>query len=218
MRGPHDLGGVGGFGPVQPERDEPLFHEPWERRALGVVLATGALGEWSIDQSRAKRESLAPVAYWTLSYYEIWLAGMAELLKERGLVSLDEIASGHLQTPARKTAGTKLKAADVAAVLARGSSYLKPASSEARFRIGDAVRTVPQQHGGHTRLPSYATAKVGKVVAVHGNFAFADASAQGDRNASGWLYAVQFSAQELWNNGSTDSVCLDLWEPYLEAA
>ena len=28
--GIHDLGGMGGFGPVEVERDEPVFHEPWE--------------------------------------------------------------------------------------------------------------------------------------------------------------------------------------------
>jgi hypothetical protein len=94
MRGPHDLGGIDGFGPVAAETNEPVFHAAWEARALGVVLANGAIGEWTIDQTRAKRESLPPVAYWSLSYYEIWLAAMAELLKERGLASLDEIATG----------------------------------------------------------------------------------------------------------------------------
>ena len=63
MRGPHDLGGVDGFGPVAPESNEPLFHAAWERRALGVVLANGAIGEWTIDQSRAKRESVATTTF-----------------------------------------------------------------------------------------------------------------------------------------------------------
>ncbi len=30
MDGVHDMGGMDGFGPVQPEADEPVFHEPWE--------------------------------------------------------------------------------------------------------------------------------------------------------------------------------------------
>jgi nitrile hydratase beta subunit len=218
MRGPHDLGGMVGFGPVAPEPNEPIFHAEWEKRALGVVLANGAIGEWSIDQSRAGRERLPPVAYWTLSYYEIWLAGMAELLKERGLVSLDELATGHSEGPPRKVAGKKLNAADVPAVLARGSPYTRPVTKPAKFSVGDKIKTVPQTHGGHTRLPGYATGKAGEVVAVHGNFAFADASARGDRTASEWLYSVRFTAQELWANGSKDTVCLDLWEPYLEKA
>ena len=35
MNGAQDLGGMMGFGPVVPEPDEPLFHAPWEKRALG---------------------------------------------------------------------------------------------------------------------------------------------------------------------------------------
>ncbi len=216
MRGPHDLGGVDGFGPVVPEPNEPIFHSSWEKRALGVVLANGAIGEWSLDQTRAKRESLPAVAYWTLSYYEIWLAAMAELLKERGIVSLAELATGRSESPAKKVSGKKLEAADVPAVLAGGSPYTRPAMKPANFAVGDKIRAVPQTHGGHTRLPTYATGKTGVVGAVRGNFAFADASARGDRSASAWVYSVRFRANDLWHNDSNDTVCMDLWEPYLE--
>ena len=30
MNGVHDMGGMHGMGPIQCERDEPVFHEPWE--------------------------------------------------------------------------------------------------------------------------------------------------------------------------------------------
>ena len=57
MNGAQDLGGMMGFGPVVPETDEPPFHAAWEKRALGLTLACGALGEWNIDISgtRARR-------------------------------------------------------------------------------------------------------------------------------------------------------------------
>ena len=42
MNGPQDLGGQMGFGPVAPEKDEPIFHAEWERRALGLTIAAGA--------------------------------------------------------------------------------------------------------------------------------------------------------------------------------
>ena len=43
----HDMGGMHGFGPVirdPSERalDEPPFHEPWEGRTFGLVVATSA--------------------------------------------------------------------------------------------------------------------------------------------------------------------------------
>ena len=63
MNGVHDMGGLHGFGPVQLEANEPLFHAPWERRALGLTLAMGATGQWNIDQSRSARESLPPAVY-----------------------------------------------------------------------------------------------------------------------------------------------------------
>ena len=71
MNGPHDLGGLHGFGPVQTEADEPLFHAPWERRVFALTLAMGATGSWNIDQSRAARESIGPQRYRNSSYYQI---------------------------------------------------------------------------------------------------------------------------------------------------
>ena len=41
----NDVGGQGGFGPVEEELDEPLFHADWEARvyALNVALETEAI-------------------------------------------------------------------------------------------------------------------------------------------------------------------------------
>ena len=63
MSGPHDLGGQPGFGPIAPEPDEPVFHAEWEKRALGLVIAAGAMGGWSIDQGRRAREDRSPEDY-----------------------------------------------------------------------------------------------------------------------------------------------------------
>jgi hypothetical protein len=32
MNGVHDMGGMQGMGPVPYEKDEPVFHAPWEGR------------------------------------------------------------------------------------------------------------------------------------------------------------------------------------------
>ena len=37
----HDMGGMHGFGPVEPEPNEPVFHEPWEGRVLAMQRAMG---------------------------------------------------------------------------------------------------------------------------------------------------------------------------------
>ena len=92
MNGAHDLGGMHGFGPIDPEPNEPVFHHEWERRAFAITLACGALGEWNLDMSRFARERMDPGEYLRTTYYEHWLFGLELLLRERGLVSAEEIA------------------------------------------------------------------------------------------------------------------------------
>ena len=43
MKGGHDLGGMHGLGPVdpEPETEGPVFHAEWERRAFALNLAAG---------------------------------------------------------------------------------------------------------------------------------------------------------------------------------
>jgi nitrile hydratase subunit beta len=60
MNGVHDMGGMDGFGKVEPEPNEPVFHERWEGRVLALNRAIGGLGVWSIDLSRDVRDSLPP--------------------------------------------------------------------------------------------------------------------------------------------------------------
>ena len=43
MNGIHDLGGMHGFGAIDPEHDEPVFHHEWERRVFGLQVAMFAL-------------------------------------------------------------------------------------------------------------------------------------------------------------------------------
>ena len=43
MNGAHDLGGMHGLGPInpEPEAEEPVFHTDWEKRVFGLALAAG---------------------------------------------------------------------------------------------------------------------------------------------------------------------------------
>jgi len=91
MNGAHDLGGMDGFGPIAPERNEPVFHDEWERRAFALTLAMGYYGLWNIDMSRYARERMDPAAYLRSSYYEHWLHGLETLLVEQGLITREEL-------------------------------------------------------------------------------------------------------------------------------
>jgi len=88
------------------------------------------------------------------------------------------------------------------------------------FAEGDTVRARNLNPPGHTRLPRYARGHVGVVVALHGAHVFPDSHAHGKGEDPHPLYTVRFTATELWGAAANprDSVCLDLWEPYLERA
>jgi nitrile hydratase len=218
MNGAQDLGGMMGFGPVLPERDEPIFHAPWEKRALGVTLCCGALGEWNIDISRHARETLHPVDYLASSYYEVWIKGLEKLLEGRDLVSEAERAAGRALSPARPTRRGPLKAADVPATLARGGPCDRLLDRAPLFKVGDRVHTVNINPTGHTRLPRYARDKRGVIESVQGSFVYPDTNAHGQGENPHWVYSVVFTGPELWGSGADAglTVAVDCWEPYLE--
>jgi len=218
MDGAHDMGGVDGFGPVVPEPNEPVFHAEWERRALALTLAMARPGGWTIDMSRFARENRPPGEYLAMSYYQIWLAGLEQLMRERDLIGADEIAAGHAL---RRPSPTRpvLHADEVAAMLARGAPTERPAQSPARFKEGEHVRARMLSTPAHTRLPRYVRGHVGVIDRVHGCHVFADSSAAGTGEAPQWLYTVRFDAHALWGDDTTaGEVSVDAWESYLEPA
>jgi nitrile hydratase len=220
MNGAHDLGGMMGFGPVAPEKDEPVFHAPWEGRVLAMEIATRNAGvPWNLDIIRSVREALPPPTYLAMSYYEIWLHSQTELLTRYGFVARDELDAGHaLGEPTH--AGRVLHADGVAAAVTRPGSYLRDIAQPARFAVGDRVRTLNINPTGHTRLPRYARAKAGTIGRVHGAHVFPDSNASGKGEDPRWCYSVTFTGRELWGADAdpTLTVSLDLWEPYLEPA
>lgn len=208
-----------GFGPVVPEKDEPVFHAEWEKRALGVTLCAGALGQWNIDSSRFARESLHPADYYGSSYYEIWIKALESLLLSRGLVDSAELRAGHARDGSRPTQ-PPLTADRVPQVLAAGGPCDRSLTRPARYHVGDRVRTKNMHPTGHTRLPRYARGRVGVIEDVAGAFVFPDDNAHGRGENPQWLYRVVFEGSELWGADAAPGlqVSIDAWESYLERA
>jgi nitrile hydratase beta subunit len=224
MNGVHDMGGMHGFGAVQPKPDEAHFHAAWEARALGLTLALGASGAWNLDQTRHARESLPPARYLSASYYGIWVLALQQLMRERGLATTEELADGRRREPARALPRV-LRATDVDAVLARGAPTARTAVTEPRFAVGDRVVTRNRHPAGHTRVPRYARGRVGVVERLHGAHVFAEAHAASPPGAAfdeapQWLYTVRFDGRELWGDDAEPGLQLsiDAWESTLEAA
>jgi len=178
----------------------------------------GATGSWNIDASRAVRETLP--GYGNLSYYQIWLGALEQLMLQRGQIFPDELASGEMRHPAVPVARV-LQAANVPAVLAKGSPTERPEPGPARFAVGQPVRMHLGKIDHHTRLPGYVQGKRGVIEHVHGAHVFADAHAQGRGEQPQWLYTVVFDEAELWGEDAPRqnlAVSVDAWESYLEPA
>lgn len=211
MNGVHDLGGMQSFGPVVPEPDEPVFAADWERRALALTLATGALGRWNIDQMRHLRESLPPPVYLSSSYYEIWQRALEVAVSTLGLLEDDRRSDLRARTAEELLAGISSRV-----------PYERPIGHDPRYAVGQQVRARNLHPTGHTRLPRYVRGRVGTVIAVRGAHVYPDRNAaplgQAPDHEPEWLYTVDFAGTELWGEHAdpTLTVSVDAWEPYLE--
>ena len=219
MNGVHDMGGMHGMGPVEAEKNEPVFHEPWEARTFALNVAMGTFGKWNIDAGRHEIELIPAAEYLRMSYYEKWFVRLVELLAKTGLVSRAEIESGR-PSPGSAKATPPLTADRVPALLAAGSLASRPIGIPPRFQAGQRVRARNMHPAGHTRLPRYARGKVGTVDRLHGAYVFPDANAhfQGERPQH--VYSVRFPVRELWGSAASprDAVYIDMWDDYLEPA
>lgn len=219
MNGVHDMGGIHGLGPIDPDTDEPLFHAPWEARALALTLATGAWGRWTLDASRHQRELIPGPDYLRMSYYEKWITGLEALMVKTNLITAEELATGRPAGGAAK-ASPPLTADKVAPAMARGGPTNRQIANVARFAVGAPVRTRNINPPGHTRLPRYVRGHVGVITHDHGAHVFPDTNAHGLGEQPQPLYQVRFEAAELWGLDADrrGAVYLDLWERYLEPA
>jgi nitrile hydratase len=110
---------------------------------------------------------------------------------------------------------------EIAAAVEAGASTRRPQPPvKPRFRTGDRVRVKSEHPWHHTRSPRYARGKMGVIVRAHGVFVYPDSNSQWQGEDPQHVYTVRFSARELWGEqaAEADSLCLDLWEPYLEPA
>ncbi len=221
MKGAHDMGGVPGYGPIkaEPEREEPIFHDPWESRAFAITLASGMLGKWTLDRSRHARERQEPEQYLANSYYETWTQELETLLLDSGLITKGELESGRASSSSKSVAVDEKRAREI---LGTGGPTLMDVPIKPRYQVGDMVRVKDEQSTGHTRVPGYAHGHIGSIEIYHGVHVFADTNAlapeTGGERRGEPLYSVRFTARELWGESanSRDSVSIDLWQPYLE--
>src|SRR4029453_19407324 len=91
MDGVHDLGGMHGFGRVEREANEPVFHAEWEATVLAMQRWVRGRGIVTLDECRHAIERMAPADYLGSSYYARWLDALDRVLVEKGVVTADEV-------------------------------------------------------------------------------------------------------------------------------
>ncbi len=219
MNGAADMGGMHGFGPVEPEPNEPVFHADWEKKIFALNMAIGVANIWTLDAFRFARESLPPPQYLNLSYYGLWVVTLENMMLKHGLATPQELAEGHAQAPVKKAARA-VTSEDVATMVRCGSPYDRPPSAAGLFKVGDTVRAKNMHPKTHTRLPRYVRGHIGEVVGIVGYHVFPDSNASDAGENPQWLYTVRFAGHELWGTDSDPSVRvhIEAWEPYLEPA
>ena len=82
----HDVGGMSGFGPIDPSDRSAGFHHEWEARVFAINRVLLQRGAYTLDEFRYAVERMSPTAYLEASYYERWLAAIETLLREKGII------------------------------------------------------------------------------------------------------------------------------------
>jgi nitrile hydratase len=192
---------------VLAEADEPPFHEDWERRVFALSFCSWFSAGVAVDESRRLQASMPYARYYGSSYYERWLYSL-ERLVEQGRAE-----GAPLVEPERLAAATTT-------VIERGVERLVPAVAEPLFEAGDRIRVRRANPPHYARLPSYLKGCAGTVDVHDGCFRHPERLARGELDAPGaHCYRVRFEAGELWGEDAEDardSLCVDLFENYLE--
>ena len=219
MNGVHDMGGMHGMGPVEYEKDEPVFHAAWEGRVYALNRALRAWRKWTLDTDRHGIEVLPPAEYLRMSYYERWATRMFKQVVQFGLVTKEELESGR-PAPGTPKASPPLTAAMSSRFLSRGIPSSDDPKVRPLFKVGQRVRARNIHPAGHTRLPRYARGKVGTIVRDHGVYSFPDTTAHFLGEKRQHVYSVRFAARELWGDSASprDFIYIDMWDDYLERA
>jgi hypothetical protein len=85
------------------------------------------------------------------------------------------------------------------------------------FAPGDLVRTSRIDPPHHTRLPRYVRGAVGTIVETEGRYPLPDNRARQLPAEPEPVYAVRFSARDLFGTGK-HTITVALWQSYLEPA
>ena len=225
MNGIHDMGGMHGFGKVPHEDDEPVFHQTWEGRVMGIRRSLVKYDIYKPFNFRFSVESLSPAEYLSSSYYERHLRATENAAIIKGLITREEMddrmeyfRQNPDALPARRE--DPRESEQIQQITFKLQPLHRDTGATPAFHVGDVVRAKNINPLGHTRLPRYIRGKTGTVVKYYGNHDFPDIDMDGKPSPPQPIYNVQFDAAELWGTSAEENQLLfiDMWEGYIEPA
>ena len=222
MNGIHDMGGMHGFGPIELEENEPVFHEPWEGRVIAMRRTIPDVS--NPYGGRFLIESIPPDLYLKSSYYERWLLSFEDALLRKGLITaeeLDEKTRFYRENPdaevPRKEDRELAKSAGETLSTESTPNEHDGSGIVPRFGVGDSVKAANINISGHTRLPKYVRGRVGTVVKIYSAQDIQDHVPESEKGPQP-VYSVRFDGRELWGDSAepNQNLYIDMWESYLE--
>lgn len=224
MNGIHDMGGLHGFGPVEREENEPVFHSYWESRVFCITQVIDTKQVWNLDEHRHEIERMYAADYLTAGYYGRWLFAMERLLDRKNVLGaaevqrrVDELDRGTpLLSPPEKGPRDWPLPEDQRV---HWGAWRHDQTVRPLYSVGDNVRVRNIHPAGHTRVTSYARGKLGVIDRVNAEaWVFPDTRAHylGERTQA--VYGVRIDGNELWGPQAEPNtyVYIDLSEEHLE--
>ena len=212
MNGIYDMGGMDGFGRVQP-LDSEAFHEDWEKQ---IYVANRLVRTEGLNVSVY---SMNPVDYLSWGYFGRSLHSLEGRVLRAGLVTEEELRNpeGRL---ARVDGYQAVRAEEVEVRFRTRRGSRIQIEVPPRFQVGDRVIVKNEQPRGPTQRPRYVRGRRGQVHRDRGVWPFPDTVALGLGDKPQHCYSIRFAATELWGSRADpkDRVYADLFEDYLEAA
>jgi len=216
--GIHDMGGMQGFGHVQPLTAAPPFAERWEGKAFVIGALAARIAGTNLHAFRHAIERVPPREY-LAGYWNRWTIGAQIMMEDSGIVTDEEV----------RARAARLSGQDVPAPLAPtphkpqmpsgGAGNLRPLDTPPAFAVGDRVRVADLDPTGHTKMPRYVRRRTGTVTALLPGQVFPDTAAHFAGENPQHCYTVDFDSRELWGSDAEPfRLSIDLFEPYLEPA
>ena len=207
-----------GFGPVEPEPDEPVVPR---RVGAARVRAHARDGRDRRVEPRRRRASPARTARRREYLARTLLRDLARRPRAPARRARPRERGGDRgRAPARRPEALDAVGPEAAATMLAQRRPDEPRRAAARPGSRSATACAPATCTRRATPACRATcaATSGTVELVHGCHVFPDANAHGGGEDPQWLYTVRFDGRELWGAGRRPDVAVsvDAFEPYLE--